>query len=207
MKTVRAAIAVAGLMAAGWTAGIAAADPGDAAPQPDPAAPLPIDPAAQTLLGQFAQAAQLNPFGAMADLLADSPQPALLGQGPLPPGTISSGPGIDPLAAAQLLKPNNFRMPTPDQASPYALAPNDAPSPFARIDAWKGVHAMLHGSVGRMPGDELGQALPGTAAPPGSNLPPGLEQFYVDPAAVPAPPVMTPADPLLPQGFPVASGN
>jgi hypothetical protein len=112
--------------------------------------------------------------------------PALLGQAPLPPGTISSGPAADPLALAQLLMPQNFRMPTPDQVSPYELAPNLEPSPFARIDAWKGVHALLHGGLGRMPGDELGQPLPGTAPPPGSNLPPGLEQFYIDPAAAPA---------------------
>ena len=99
------------------------------------------------------------------------------------------GPAADPLALAQLLMPQNFRMPTPDQVSPYLLAPNVDPSPFARIDAWKGVHALLHGGLGRLPGDELGQALPGTAAPPGSNLPPGLEQFYIaDPPPLPPPP-------------------
>ena len=73
-------------------------------------------------------------------------------------------------------------MPDPDQASPYQLAPNSEPSPFARIDAWKSVHALIHGGLGRMPGSDLGQPLPGIAAPPGVNLPPGLEQFYVDPA-------------------------
>ena len=92
---------------------------------------------------------------------------------PVPPAP------ADPLVLAQLLMPQNFRMPTPDQISPYALAPNTDPGPFARIEAWRGVHALLHGGLGRMPGNDLGQPLPGTAPPPGSNLPPGLEQFYV----------------------------
>lgn len=177
----------AGLTALGWgwavlTVGLgcATADPG--APV-DPVIPAPA-PAPQSLLGQVAAAVQTNPLTAMTELLASSPQPPAVGVAP-PPGT---APAPDPWAAAQLLMPQNYRMPTDDQLSPYALAPNDTPSPFARIDAWKGVHALLHGGLGRMPGDELGQPLPGTAAPPGSNLPPGLEQFYVDPALLLPPP-------------------
>lgn len=149
------------------------------------------------MLGQVSQALQSNPIAAMQDLLASSPQQPLLGQAPLPPGTISSGPPpANPLDAVQLLSPRNFRMPGPDQVGPYALAPNDNPSPFARIDAWKGVHALVHGGLGRMPGDELGQPLPGTAPPAGTALPPGLEQFYVDPALLPTtPPVPVPVPP------------
>ena len=186
--------------------------PPEPAPNVPPAAP-PVaapPPGPTALLSQVGQALQSNPVAAMNGLLAASPQPALVGQGPLPPGAVAGAPAANPLADIQMLRPQNFRMPTPDQASPYALAPNDTPSPFARIDAWKGVHAMVHSNLGRMPGSELGQALPGTAPPPGTNLPPGLEQFYVDPAApTPAPPpgpvagpppalpVPPPADPLL----------
>lgn len=187
-------------------------DPVVAGPVPIPAegiapAPAPAPPpaaAAQSMLGQaVTQLGQSNPLNAMADLLANSPQPPVVGQGPLPPGTISSGPGADPLSLAQGLMPRNYRMPTSDEASPYALAPNSTPSPFARIDAWKGVHALTHSSLGRMPGSELGQPLPGTAPPPGTNLPPGLEQFYIDPAAV-APAAPPAVDPLMPPPPPPA---
>lgn len=178
MRTVVAVVGVAVALAAATPA---AADPVDPL---IPVVPVPADPAAapQSILGQAAAALQqTNPVSVMQDLLAASPQPAAVGVAPPPPGT---APGADPWTLAQSLYPQNFRMPTPDM-SPYALAPNDTPSPFARIDAWKGVHALVHSNLGRMPGDELGQPLPGTAPPPGTNLPPGLEQFYVDPAAVP----------------------
>lgn len=161
-----------------------------AAPPADPGAP-PAPPAAQqTLFGAFGQAVQANPFATIKNLIGDSPQPAMvLGSGQLPPemDTTYLQPAQNPLSMADQLKPQNFRMPAADQASPYALSPNDNPSPFARVNAFKGVHAITHSSLGRMPGADLGQPLPGTAPPPGTNIPAGLEQFYVDPAAAPAP--------------------
>ena len=206
-------LATAGLGVAAWTGvASAAADP---IPPVDPLMPVPAppgdptlppgDPAAppdaappQTLLGQFAQAAQSNPFTTMQQYLADSPHPPLLRMVSPAAGT---DPGQNPILLAQTLDPRNFRMPTSDQISPYALAPNDNPSIFDRVNAFKGVHALAHSNLGRMPGDQLGQPLPGTAPPPGTNLPAGLEQFYVDPAAVPPPPAapgdVAPVDPLL----------
>lgn len=177
--------------------------PVDAAAPPaaDPAV-APADPAAapataaapQTLLGQFAQSAQSNPLAIMQDLLAGSPQPAAVGATPPAPGT---NPGPDPISLAMTMNPRNFRMPTSDQASPYALAPNDNPSLFDRVNAFKGVHALAHSNLGRMPGDEPGQPLPGTAPPPGTNIPAGLEQYYVDPAAALPPAIDPTVDQLL----------
>ena len=214
-RAVVGAIAAAGLGLTALTAalGPAAADPVPPvdplipvpapAPAPgDPAAPpppadAPVAPQAaavpQTLLGQFADVVKSNPLASMQQLLAASPQPAMIGMAPPPPGT----PVSDPYTMAQFLKPQNFRMPTDDQVSPYAMAPNDNPSPFARIDAYKGVHAMMHSNLGRMPGADLGQPLPGTAPPPGTNIPAGLEQFYAPPEAAPAP-ATAPADPAAP---------
>jgi hypothetical protein len=209
-------LAAAGFGLAVWAGGVAPASADPVLPV-DPAIPLPVpvdaaappavdpavapaDPAAapataaapQTLLGQFAQTGQSNPLAIMQDLLAGSPQPAAVGLGALPPGTDSTGPGTDPWSLAQWLNPRNFRMPTSDQASPYALSPNDNPSLFDRVNAFKGVHALAHSNLGRMPGSELGQALPGTAPPPGTNIPAGLEQYYVDPAAA-LPPATVPS--------------
>ena len=207
--------------------GTASADPVDPLiPVPAPADPaaLPADPASapapegtqSTLLGQFAQAAQLNPFATMQQMIASSPQPTMLGAPPAP----GTNPGPDPISFAMTMDPRNFRMPTADQASPYSLAPNTNPSPFDRVNAFKGVHAIVHSNLGRMPGDELGQPLPGTAPPPGTNIPAGLEQYFVPPdvppdapapapGAAPAPAApgnapATPVDPLLLMPSPVA---
>lgn len=162
------------LTAAVLFAGTATAEP---APPADPTGPAP----AETTVPVLGARLQVDPLAALGGLLASSPQPPVLGLAPLPAGTVSTAPPADPMAFTQLLLPQNFRMPDPDQLSPYPLAPNDVPSPFARIDAWKGVHALTHGGLGRMPGGDLGQPLPGTAPPPGTNIPPGLEQFYVEP--------------------------
>ena len=93
------------------------------------------------------------------------------------------------------LLPQYYRMPTPDMTSPYQLTQDAPAGPFARVDAFKGVHALLHGALGRMPADQLGDPLPGTAPPPGFVIPAGPEQFLPDPAALP-----DPAPPPLPAG-------
>lgn len=163
----------------------------------DPAAAALADPAAppngaaepQSLLGQVAQATQGNPYATMKGLIGDSAQPTMaVGLGTLPPQTDTTylnPANANPWSTMDQLKPQNFRMPSPDQLSPYGLSPNDNPSPFARVNAFKGVHAVTHSNLGRMPGAQLGEPLPGTAPQPGSNIPAGLEQFYVDPNAVP----------------------
>jgi hypothetical protein len=172
--------------------------------------PLPIDPGAPPPPPQ--QQGFLPPPGALQDsingfaaylggpagdqlLLGQSETPALAGTAPAAP------PSADILNGAGLLMAQNNSMPTPDQASPYQLGPG-ADGPFARVNQWKGVHAFLHGALGRMPADQLGEPLPGTAPLPGINIPAGPEQFLPDPAAPPPPgaPVVPagPVDPALP---------
>ncbi|TGD87967.1 hypothetical protein BayCH28_09180 [Mycolicibacterium sp. CH28] len=173
--------------------------------------PLPADPAAPPPPAQGI----LPPPGAISDsvsgfadylagpagsqlLLGQTPTPALAGTAPAAP------PNADILNGAQLLMAQNNGMPTPDQTSPYQLGPG-ADGPFARVNQWKGVHAFLHGALGRMPADQLGQPLPGTAPPPGTNIPAGPEQFLPDPAVPPNP--APPADPLvLPPPAPAPPG-
>ena len=104
----------------------------------------------------------------------------------------------DPLASVGALFPKNYRMPTGELPSPYQLATDVEPGPFARVDGWKGLHAMLHGALGRMPGAELGQPLPGTAPPPGTAIPLGLVEFLPDPAE------LVPPDPAAIVVLPVA---
>jgi len=143
-----------------------------------------------------------NPLSAFADVLAQATPNSVLA--PLTAPGAAAAP--DPLASAGMLMPQNYRMPTGELPSPYVLATGVEPGPFARVDGWKGLHAMVHGALGRMPGAELGQPLPGTAPPPGTAIPLGLVQFLPDPAElVPTNPA-APADaaPLIPLPVPPA---
>ncbi len=194
---VAAGLAVAG--ATGASSTTAAADPG---PPVDPAAPVPApaDPGAAPAPPNVAPPAAT--IGSAGSLLNAAAGGLILGQSEFPalPGTASfNPPSADILNAAQLLAPQNYRVPSPDQVSPYPLAPAGQPSPFARINQWQGMHAMLHGALGRMPADQLGQPLPGTAPPPGVNIPAGPEQFLPDPADAVTPPP-PPAAPIPPPG-------
>lgn len=170
--------------------------------------PLPVDPAAPPQ-------GFLPPPGTISDsvsgfanyfvgpagnelLLGQTPTPALAGTAPVAP------PNSDILAGTPLLIAPSYGMPTADQTSPYQLGPG-ADGPFARVNQFKGVHAMVHGALGRMPADQLGQPLPGTAPPPGTNIPAGPVEFLPDPAAPPLPgaPLVpgapgAPTDPALP---------
>lgn len=161
-----------------------------APPPPQPQGFLPPPGALQDSINGFASYLG-GPAGDQL-LLGQTPAPALAGTAPAAP------PSADILNGAGLLMAQNNGMPTPDQTSPYQLGPG-ADGPFARVNQWKGVHAFLHGALGRMPADQLGQPLPGTAPAPGINIPAGPEQFLPDPAALP-PPGATPipADPALP---------
>ena len=184
----RAAVAgslcVAALAAASATA---AADSVVPAPDPVLLAEVPGG-EAPPLADPFVTASEItkqSPVAAFADMLAQASPDVVL----RPSTSIEGAP--NPLASVVTLFPKNYRMPNGESPSPYVLATGVAPGPFARVDGWKGLHAMLHGSLGRMPGAELGQPLPGTAPPPGTAIPLGLVEFLPDPAE------LVPADPAL----------
>jgi len=161
-------------------------------PPPDPAVVVPADPAVDPAAAvpapnPFAANSQLtkeNPLMGFVDMLSQT-SPATLLIPPPAPGTAAA---VDPLSGLDMLMPTSYGMPTGDAASPYVLGEGNN-GPFARVNAFKGVHALGHAGLGRMPREMLGQPLPGTAPPPGTAVPAGLEQFYVDPAALlpPAP--------------------
>ena len=163
-RTIATAAAAAVIAVPGLSPAPAGAEP---VPPPEPVVPapaLPLPPA---------------PPPTAAELTAEDPGAALT-------GLIGTGAAVaaitpDMLGTASLLFPQNYRMPGDDQLSPYPLTEGVPPGPFARIDAYRGVHALLHGALGRMPRDQLGVPLPGTAPLPGAVLPPGLEQFLPPP--------------------------
>lgn len=203
-KGIAAEAALIGMMAVGvaiGSAGLAAADPEPLPPpSPPPGAGFlagPIDPNAIVDSPPPADPAvtALGPLGAVTS--SNGIAGLMLSQNPVPSVNGAPAPGLpspDVLQSGQFLLPQNYRVPPPDQDSPYALA-EGVPGPFARVDGIKGAHSMFHGALGRMPIGELGQPLPGTAPPPGTNIPMGPVDGLPDPGA-PPPPILPPLPPL-----------
>ena len=219
-------IAEAGLLAVGAAvafAATAAADP----PPPDPV-PVPADPAAPPPppgpplpgfgtplgpagLGVLAQTGE-DPFpGALgAPPITGLDRTTVLGQNAVP-----SAPGADPGVIPNLNPFNNAYgvqqciVPSaPGKCEQFDVAPGDENADVTRRQ-WLGRYIDMYragmlkgGLLGQMPQEQLGEALPGTAPPPGTNIPPGLVQFQPDPAAppdgAPPPPSAPGAAPLPP---------
>ena len=204
-------ITAAGVLLAGAavaSAATAAADPpppvpaDPAAPVPPPvadAAPAPVADAPPAPVADAPPAPSGQPLSSFANYFLGSTggQELVLGQTPVPavPGSQAAAPpSQDVLNGSQFLVPHNYRVPPPDQESPYPLA-QGTPGPFARVDGLKGMHAMVHGALGRMPHAQLSEPLPGTAPPPGTALPPGPMDNLPDPALLPPPPPGLPPEP------------
>ena len=121
-------------------------------------------------------------------LLSQRPLPGVQGAAAPPDNSV--------LAPSGALLPNNFALADQGQTSMYSVpAPNNDPNPGV-WDYLKGAHGLWHQGMGRMDQDELGQPLPGTAPPPGTNLPAGPMDFLPDPA----PPSGVPPPAPLPGG-------
>jgi len=192
---VAARIAVAGVLAVGAAVAstataaadppppadpAAAASPADPTPAPDPGPPPTAMGTMRDVLGQ----SNASPSG--FDLvLSQTPTPAL-------PGSQPASPPTNVLNTPQYLFGPNMKLAEQGQQSIYSAGPTDpnAPPASGRIDAFQRAHGLWHMGIGQMPKDQLGQPLPGTAPPPGTNLPAGPVEFLPDPspAAAPAPP-------------------
>jgi hypothetical protein len=92
------------------------------------------------------------------------------------------------------LLPQMFRLSQPDEGNMYSIAPGDVQDHPQLMPSLKGAHALWHGGMGKLTPDQLGQPLPGTVAPPGSNLPPGIVDYLPDnpPWNPPVPPPPAP---------------
>ena len=165
----------------------AAADPAAPAPPPDPAAPPPT---AMGTMSAILNQSTTSPTG-FDLLLSQTSLPAL-------PGTQSvAPPDLSVVNALPWLFGPNQKLSEQGQQSMYSAGPTDlnAPAPTGRIDAFQRAHGIWHESLGRLDQSQLGQPLPGTAPPPGTNLPPGPVQFLPDNYGAPPPPPGTPPPP------------
>jgi hypothetical protein len=115
------------------------------------------------------------------------PAPVVVGEDgqPVPP---PQAPTIIDPGAINALKPTNFALAGQGETSLYSNtpAPPDAPPPGFLANA-KGAHGIWNYQMGRLSTAQLGQPLPGTAPPPGTNIPVGLAPDPSDPTAPPPP--------------------
>lgn len=171
------------------------------APPPPPGAPpAPVPPSAQPLRSGGGLMEILRGMNLGEMVLSQHPVPAV------PGGQPSAPPGPEALNAGQFMDPYNFRKPPPEQVNPYVLGEGD-PNAGGRINGMKGVHGYWHSMFGKIPREELSQPLPGTAPPPGTNIPAGLGNnlpgsALPDAPPLPAPPPGAPLIPAPPPGSP-----
>jgi hypothetical protein len=159
----------------------------------------PLGPAGIGVLAQNGEPANSVALGAPPVVGLD--QNTVLGQNPIP-----SAPGADPGVVPNLNVFNNaygvqqcLAPSAPGKCEEFGVAPGDENADVTRriwlgryIDMYRA--GMLKGGLlGQVPQEQLGEPLPGTAPPPGTNIPPGLVQFQPDPPPPPGAPVPPPA--------------
>lgn len=178
------------------------------APPPPPQGPVipvigaPLGPEGWNMLAQAGQPAAPGMLGAPP--ISGIDRTTALGQNAVPsaPG---AGPGVGPNLRAfnnAYGLPQNVVPAAPGQGQQFDVAPGDE-NADVNGRTWLGrfydlaVDGRLHGALlNQVPQEQLGQPLPGTAPPPGTNIPPGLVQFLPpppDPAPAPLPVTPPPA--------------
>jgi hypothetical protein len=178
----------------------AAADPTPAPPPPaDPAPPVTVPvlgsdlgPNGLAVLGQAGDPAP-GPLG--APNIAGLDGTTVLGQNAAPsaPGT---GPGVVPNLQAfnNAYGPQQNLVPSaPGDGQQFDVAPGDE-NTNVNARTWMGRYIDMYragmlkgGLLGQVPQEQLGEPLPGTAPPPGTNVPSGLGDFLPGPQDAPPP--------------------
>ena len=184
--------------------------PGPALPPPAPVAPegpgsnLAVPVAGANLgpqgLNVLAQSDGVNPLGAALGAPSDLTgldRGSVLGQYAVP----SAPGGPSPVTTPNLRAFNNAYGPqqcikpsAPGKCEQFGVEPGEE-NADVNGRTWLGRYIDMYrdgrlkgGLLGQMPREQLGESLPGTAPPPGTNIPPGLVEFRPDPADVPPPP-------------------
>ncbi|WP_082931694.1 hypothetical protein [Mycolicibacterium setense] len=183
-------------------------------PPPGPEVPLmggaPLGPGGLSVLGQTGTDTAPGRLGVPNGV--DMSPGALLGQ-----YTAPSAPGGPPPTEAPNLRafnngnffPQNEKPAAPGQGTMVGVAPGQENADISGLDWMRQMHTLyrngnLRGAaLGQLPKEQLGQPLPGTAPPPGTNIPQGLAENLPDPAAPPPAPGAPPA-PEVPAPTPPA---
>ncbi|RDH79125.1 hypothetical protein DVS77_06620 [Mycolicibacterium moriokaense] len=183
----------AGMLAAGAAVAFsatAAADPLPPEPAPPPPAPTGFIPPPGTLQN-FIPNGGMAPGSGYDFMLSQAPLPTAQGGQPAPvvlgedgqPLPAAQAPTVLDPEAIQALRPTNFGLAGQGQQSIYSYTPAapDAP-PGGFLDNAKGAHGLWNYQMGKLDPSQLGGPLPGTAPPPGTNIPLGVADFLPDPA-------------------------
>jgi hypothetical protein len=222
-RRVMANVAVAGFLTVGAAVAFSAtAVADDGPPPPDPAVPVdlatppppagpvipvlgaPLGPEGFNILAQNGAPAAPGALGVPAAI--DTNPQALLGQNQAPAAPGQGAPGapinLNAINNAYVL-PQNEKPSAPGKGAEVGVDPGQENADLGRysyLQQWHDLYknGNLKGALlGRVPEDQLGQPLPGTAPPPGTNIPPGLVQDLPDPAtADPAAPPAAPGAPV-----------
>ncbi|MDT5288495.1 MAG: hypothetical protein QOF88_3384 [Mycobacterium sp.] len=193
------------------------ADPADPAPPPPPPGPTipiigaPVGPAGFDVLAQNGvPSAGPGNLGAPpvygidgTSVLAQTAAPSL-------PGAVGTPPNLNVFNNAYGAGALNEVPAAPGKGEQFDVAPGQENADVSRRE-WLGRYIDLYragdlkgGLLGQVPKDQLGEPLPGTAPPPGTNIPSGLGEFLPDPSdaappgAVPPPPGVVPPVPPPP---------
>lgn len=200
-----AAVLAAGVLTVGAAVASTATAAADEPPPPADPAPAPTGflPPAGTLQS-FLPEGGMAPGSGYDFLLGQAPLPQAQGGQPAPvivgadgqPVPAPQSPTILDPQAIQALRPTNFALAGQGQQSLYSNTPAapDAPPPGFLENA-KGAHGIWNYQMGKLDPTQLGQPLPGTAPPPGTNIPLGLVDNLPDPSAPPpagTPPTVPP---------------
>ncbi|WP_454791087.1 hypothetical protein [Mycolicibacterium lutetiense] len=233
VKNAMATLAAAGLFVVGVAvacSATAAADPAPPevpgapaiaapAPGPEPAPPgppvpmmgAPLGPNGLSVLGQTGTDTAPGRLGVPNGV--DMSPGALLGQyeAPSAPGTPAptNAPNLRAFNNGNFF-PQNEKPAAPGQGTVVGVAPGQENADISGLDWMRQMHTMyrngnLRGAaLGQVPKEQLGEPLPGTAPPPGTNIPQGLGENLPDPAAPPPAPgtPLPPADPVPPPPAP-----
>jgi hypothetical protein len=176
-------------------------------PPPGPEVPIvgaPLGPNGLSVLAQNGDESAPGKLGVPNGI--DMSPGALLGQ-----YTVPSAPGAGPPTNAPNLRafnngnffPQNEKPSAPGQGTVVGVAPGQENADISGLDWLRGIHTLyrngnLHGGMlGQVPKEQLGEPLPGTAPPPGTNIPQGLGENLPDPAN-PAGPPPAPGAPEIP---------
>ena len=178
------------------TAGAATAEPAPAPPAP-PGLPIPI--LGAPLGPQGISVLRQNGLAAM-DALGAPALPELNPRYALGQNLVPSAPGGPPGAAPNLNAFNNgYWLPqnevpsAPGEGEVVGVAPGEENADIGRVAWLRQLHEMYRNgnfegvAFGRLPQEQLGAALPGTAPLPGTNLPPGIVLAAPDLSADPPP--------------------
>jgi hypothetical protein len=179
--------------------------PPDAPPPPPPGPSIPGMGQLTTGFGVLAQnGSEQNPAALGAPPVVGLDQTTVLGQNAIP-SVPNSGPGAVPnlnVFNNQYGIQQNLVPSAPGQGQLFDVPPGQEHDDVSRRE-WFGrfidmqrAGLLKGGLLGQMPQQQLGEPLPGTAPPPGTNIPPGLVQFQPDPPPPPDPAAPPPPPPL-----------